>query len=97
MRAEGASRTLTPTSTLTLTPTLSLTPSLTPTLTLTLTLPGSEKNLTKNLCAFGPPGSHTFLVVSADGTFFKCSFDPVKGGDCTREDWQRFLIPEEDE
>jgi len=60
-------------------------------------LPGSEKNLTKNLCAFGPPGSHTFLVVSADGTFFKCSFDPVKGGDCTREDWQRFLIPEEDE
>jgi len=44
-------------------------------------LPGSEKSLTKNLCAFGPPGSHSFLVVSADGTFFKCSFDPVKGGD----------------
>ena len=28
---------------------------------------GSEKTLTKNICAFGPPGSHTFLVVSADG------------------------------
>jgi len=60
-------------------------------------LPGSEKTLTKNICAFGPPGSHTFLVVSADGTFFKCSFDPVKGGECTREDWQRFLLPDDDE
>ena len=82
---------------LTLTPTPIPTQPLTITPTLTLTLPGSEKNLTKNLCAFGPPGSHTFLVVSADGTFFKCSFDPLKGGDCTREDWQRFLIPPEDE
>ena len=59
---------LTPTLTLTLTPILILSLTLTP--TLTLTLPGSEKNLTKNLCAFGPPGSHTFLVVSADGTLF---------------------------
>ena len=60
-------------------------------------LPGSEKTLTKNICAFGPPGSHTFLVVSADGTFFKCRFDPVKGGDCVREDWQRFLFGDDDE
>ena len=36
-------------------------------------------------------------VVSSDGTFFKCRFDPVNGGECTREDWQKFLLPEDDE
>jgi hypothetical protein len=37
------------------------------------------------------------MVVSSDGTFFKCRFDPVNGGECTREDWQKFLLPEDDE
>ena len=45
-----------------------------------------------------PPASRAHPAPrGAAGTFFKCSFDPVKGGDCTREDWQRFLLPEEDE
>ena len=61
-------------------------------------LPGSEKGtLTRTICAFGADGGHSFLVVSADGTFFKCGFDPVKGGDCHREEWQRFLLPESQE
>ena len=34
---------------------------------------------------------------ASDGTFFKCRFDPVNGGECTREDWQKFLLPEDDE
>ena len=38
----------------------------------------------------------TFLVVCADGTFFKCRFDPATGGECTREDWQRFLGGEDE-
>jgi len=60
-------------------------------------LPGSEKQLTRTICAFGPEkDASTFLVVSADGTFFKCGFDVLKGGDCYREDWQRFLLPDED-
>uniref|UniRef100_A0A7S4EW91 Uncharacterized protein n=1 Tax=Chrysotila carterae TaxID=13221 RepID=A0A7S4EW91_CHRCT len=60
-------------------------------------LPGSERALTRTICAFCADGSHSFLVVSADGTFFKCGFDPARGGECFREDWQRFLLPEEEE
>ena len=59
-------------------------------------LPGSDKQLTRAISAFGGSERSTFLVVCADGTFFKCRFDPVRGGECTREDWQRFLA-EEDE
>jgi len=61
-------------------------------------LPGSEKTLTRSIAAFGQErNARTFLVVSADGTFFKCSFDTVKGGECSREDWQRFLVADEED
>ena len=60
-------------------------------------LPGSERTLTRTISAFSPGESNTFIVVSADGTVFKCGFDPVKGGDCYREDWQRFLVPDGDD
>ena len=60
-------------------------------------LPGSEKAQTRAIAAFGGTDRSTFLVVCADGTFFKCRFDPVKGGDCTREDWQRFLLGDDEE
>ena len=60
-------------------------------------LPGSDKAATRSIAAFGGQEKSTFLVVCADGTFFKCRFDPVRGGDCTREDWQRFLLSEGDE
>ena len=49
----------------------------------------------RRVTAGGP--SLPLLVVCADGTFFKCRFDPVNGGECTREDWQKFLLPEDDE
>ena len=39
---------------------------------------------------------NVFLVVCADGTFYKCHFDPVKGGECERDDCQRFLFEEEE-
>ena len=58
-------------------------------------LPGSERSPTRSIAAFGGQDRETFLVVCADGTFFKCRFDPVRGGDCTREDWQRFLFGDE--
>ena len=60
-------------------------------------LPGSEKTSTRAIAAFGGQERSTFLVVCADGTFFKCRFDPVRGGECTREDWQRFLFGEDEE
>ena len=59
-------------------------------------LPGSEKTPTRAIAAFGGQDKSTFLVVCADGTFFKCRFDPVRGGDCTREDWQRFLVGDDE-
>ena len=58
---------------------------------------GSERALTRTICAFAPENTNSFLVVSADGTFYKCGFDPIRGGECYREDWQRFLMPEDDE
>mmetsp|Transcript_31665 Transcript_31665/g.102470 ORF Transcript_31665/g.102470 Transcript_31665/m.102470 type:complete len:376 (-) Transcript_31665:105-1232(-) len=60
-------------------------------------MPGSERALTRTICAFAPENTNSFLVVSADGTFYKCGFDPIRGGECYREDWQRFLMPEDDE
>lgn len=44
----------------------------------------------KTLCAFGSQ-PNTLIVISADGCFYKCSFDPHKGGECTRELYHRFL------
>jgi hypothetical protein len=59
-------------------------------------LPGSEKTPTRSIAAFGGQDRETFLVVCADGTFFKCRFDALKGGECEREDWQRFLFNEDE-
>jgi len=59
-------------------------------------LPGSEKTPTRAIAAFGGQERSTFLVVCSDGTFFKCRFDPVRGGECTREDWQRFLLSDDE-
>eukprot|EP00002_Diphylleia_rotans_P003635 TRINITY_DN1251_c0_g1_i1.p1 TRINITY_DN1251_c0_g1~~TRINITY_DN1251_c0_g1_i1.p1 ORF type:complete len:368 (-),score=80.80 TRINITY_DN1251_c0_g1_i1:119-1222(-) len=41
------------------------------------------------LCCFGQE-KNTIVVVCADGTYYKCSFDPVKGGDCTIEKQLKF-------
>lgn len=60
-------------------------------------LPGSEKQLTRSIAAFGANDKSTFLVVCADGTFFKCRFDPAAGGECHREDWQRYLLGEDED
>ena len=60
-------------------------------------LPGSEKQPTRAIAAFGGADRGAFLVVCSDGSFFKCRFDPVKGGECVREDWQRFLFGDDDE
>uniref|UniRef100_A0A7S2JL68 WD repeat domain phosphoinositide-interacting protein 3 n=1 Tax=Haptolina brevifila TaxID=156173 RepID=A0A7S2JL68_9EUKA len=61
-------------------------------------LPGSEKSSTRSIAAFGGTANmkNVFLVVCADGTFYKCRFDPLKGGECVREDCQRFLFEEEE-
>jgi WD40 repeat protein len=60
-------------------------------------LPGSEKTPTRSIAAFGGQDREAFLVVCADGTFFKCRFDAQKGGECVREDWQRFLFGDDEQ
>lgn len=32
-----------------------------------------------------------FIAICADGTCYKYYFDPRKGGECTRESFERFL------
>ncbi|RKP10484.1 WD40-repeat-containing domain protein, partial [Thamnocephalis sphaerospora] len=42
------------------------------------------------ICAFGPE-RNTIIVVCADGGCYKFTFDPIKGGECIRESYNRFL------
>lgn len=51
---------------------------------------------TKTICAFGQE-RNTIIVVSNDGSFYKCSFDPVRGGECRREYYARFLLVDSDD
>jgi len=51
---------------------------------------------TRTICAFGSE-RNTIIVISNDGSFYKCSFDPVKGGECRRECYARFLQVDDDE
>jgi WD40 repeat protein len=60
-------------------------------------LPGHEKKLLRAIAAFSGQDRSTFLVVCSDGTFFKCRFDLKTGGECEREDCQRFLFGDDEE
>jgi len=44
----------------------------------------------KTITSFGPE-ANTIIVISADGSFYKCHFDPVKGGECVQRDYYCFL------
>jgi WD40 repeat protein len=44
----------------------------------------------KTITAFGPEPS-TIIVISAGGSFYKCFFDPRKGGECIQKDYHNFL------
>ncbi|KAJ1628567.1 WD40-repeat-containing domain protein [Pavlovales sp. CCMP2436] len=50
----------------------------------------------RTICAFGSE-RNTLIVISSDGSFYKCSFDPQRGGEARREKFARFLqIDDED-
>lgn len=50
----------------------------------------------RTICAFGSE-RNTLIVISSDGSFYKCSFEPARGGECRRETFARFLqIDDED-
>jgi WD40 repeat protein len=46
-------------------------------------------------CAFGSD-RNSLVVVCEDGSWYKFVFDHVKGGECVREAYQRYLKPEDD-
>lgn len=48
----------------------------------------------RTLVAFGPDRT-TVLIVGLDGSFYRCSFDPVHGGEMQQKDCARFLGSEE--
>lgn len=46
----------------------------------------------RTICAFGVD-NQSLIVVSADGSFYKCSFDSEKGGDGAQQSYACFLTP----
>jgi hypothetical protein len=49
---------------------------------------------TRTICAFGAE-KNTIIVVGADGSFYKATFD--NGGDCERTSLSKFIKTEDDE
>eukprot|EP00850_Spirogloea_muscicola_P005106 SM000023S07562 [mRNA] locus=s23:174039:176385:+ [translate_table: standard] len=50
---------------------------------------------TKSIVAFGPQ-KHTLIIVGIDGSFYKCSFDPINGGEMVQEEVYKFMKPDDD-
>lgn len=48
------------------------------------------ENTPKVIAAFGA-NRDTLVIVGSNGCFFKCSFDPVKGGECKQESYCMFI------
>ncbi|KAL6977580.1 Autophagy-related protein 18c [Sarracenia purpurea var. burkii] len=44
---------------------------------------------TEFIAAFG--SQNTVIIVGMDGSFYRCSFDPVKGGEMLQQEYARFL------
>ncbi|KAK9084022.1 hypothetical protein Scep_030493 [Stephania cephalantha] len=44
---------------------------------------------TRFLAAFG--SQHTVIIIGMDGSFYRCSFDPVNGGEMLQQEYVRFL------
>eukprot|EP01018_Ginkgo_biloba_P015146 Gb_19375 [translate_table: standard] len=51
---------------------------------------------TRAIVAFGPQ-KNTVLVAGIDGSFYKCSFDPLRGGEMVQQEFAKFLRPDEEE
>ncbi|CAG8443140.1 17872_t:CDS:10, partial [Acaulospora morrowiae] len=47
------------------------------------------------ICGFGQE-KDTVIVICADGSVYKSTFDPRKGGECVREDYNKFLKDQDD-
>ncbi|KAI8096582.1 WD repeat domain phosphoinositide-interacting protein 3 [Halteromyces radiatus] len=52
------------------------------------------KVITESQCLVAFEQKHTILAICADGSCYKFYFDPKKGGECTRESFERFYKPD---
>ncbi|KAL2649193.1 hypothetical protein R1flu_017321 [Riccia fluitans] len=50
---------------------------------------------TKAIVAFGP-AKDTVIIVGTDGSFYKCEYDPVNGGEMKQQEYTKFMRPDED-
>jgi hypothetical protein len=46
------------------------------------------------MVAFGPQ-KHTVLIACANGSFYRCAFDPVQGGEMVQQEYESFKKPAE--
>ncbi|KAI9248081.1 WD40-repeat-containing domain protein [Sporodiniella umbellata] len=49
------------------------------------------KILTESKCVVSFGSKHSLMAICADGSCYRFGFDPTKGGECTRESFERFL------
>jgi hypothetical protein len=45
---------------------------------------------TKAIVAFGPQ-KNTVIIVCANGSYYRCSYDPVHGGEMVQQEYERFM------
>eukprot|EP00245_Coleochaete_scutata_P009370 TRINITY_DN306_c0_g2_i1.p1 TRINITY_DN306_c0_g2~~TRINITY_DN306_c0_g2_i1.p1 ORF type:complete len:429 (-),score=60.25 TRINITY_DN306_c0_g2_i1:346-1509(-) len=50
---------------------------------------------TKSIVAFGPQ-KHSVVIVGTDGSFHKCGFDPVNGGEMVQQEYTKFMKSDEE-
>lgn len=50
---------------------------------------------TKSIVAFGPQ-KNTVIIVGSDGSFYKCAFDPVSGGEMVQQEYTKFMRPDDE-
>ncbi|KAI5060478.1 hypothetical protein GOP47_0024898, partial [Adiantum capillus-veneris] len=46
----------------------------------------------KSIVAFGPE-EHSVVIVGSDGSFYRCTFDPVQGGKMIQDEHVNFMKP----
>ncbi|KAG1462436.1 hypothetical protein G6F56_005517 [Rhizopus delemar] len=51
----------------------------------------NAKIMSESKCLISFGGKNTLIAICADGSCYKFSFDPIKGGECIRESFERFL------
>ncbi|KAJ7551703.1 hypothetical protein O6H91_06G025400 [Diphasiastrum complanatum] len=47
---------------------------------------------TRSIVAFGPQ-KNTIIIVCANGSYYRCAFDPVSGGEMVQQEFARFFKP----